>query len=122
MSHDQLKAFGCTLCGILIVLISFMSGCRQSMGQLSEIIESSTQTFEANDTQIANNFQLTITPLDAENLLETRINVLIIDVRLSSSYEISHINGAISIPVTELENRLVEIPKDGQILVYAQCH
>jgi len=63
-----------------------------------------------------------IIALDAKTLLEIENRVFLIDVRPSSSYELSHINGAISISIPELENRINEIPKDKQIIVYAQCH
>ena len=43
----------------------------------------------------------------------------IIDVRESWEYELSHIKGAHSIPLTELRDRLDEIPKD--IPVYLHC-
>ena len=43
---------------------------------------------------------------------------LIIDVRPEASYNLSHIEGAISIPATELRSRYNEIPKDKKVVLY----
>lgn len=43
---------------------------------------------------------------------------IFLDVRSLDEYESGHIEGAIHIPVSELENRLDEIPKDKHIIVY----
>jgi len=43
---------------------------------------------------------------------------IFIDVRSSDEYESGHIEGAVNIPVSELEGRLDEIPKDKHIIVY----
>ena len=71
--------------------------------------------------------------LTAENILEGRLKQVhvkdvrgivesgayIIDVREAWEYELSHIKGAHNIPLTELRDRLDEIPKD--IPVYLHC-
>jgi rhodanese-related sulfurtransferase len=88
----------------------------------SEFVESSAPTINSNNVQISSNTQLTIKPSDAKTLLETENSAFLIDVRPLFSYEIGHITGAVSIPIEELENRRGEIPKDRQIVVYAQCH
>jgi len=43
---------------------------------------------------------------------------IFLDVRSLSEYESGHIKGAINIPVSELEDRLDEIPKDKHIIAY----
>ena len=43
---------------------------------------------------------------------------LIIDTRTPSEYEMGHIDGAINIPVDEMRDRLSEIPKDKQLVLY----
>ncbi len=121
MNYHVSKTSGCILLSFLIASAIFVVGCHKSVAYTSEITEPD-QTANNNDTQIANNSQLTITPLDAENLFETKANVLIIDVRPLSSYVISHITKAVSIPIEEFENTKIEIPQDRQIIVYAQCH
>ena len=71
--------------------------------------------------------------LTAENILEGRLKQIhvkdvrgivesgayIIDVREAWEYELSHIKGAHNIPLTELRDRLDEIPRD--IPVYLHC-
>lgn len=47
-------------------------------------------------------------------------NVLLLDVRPSSEYELGHITGAINIPVKEIEKRLDNLPKDTEIIAYCR--
>jgi rhodanese-related sulfurtransferase len=46
--------------------------------------------------------------------------VTVLDVRPTGEYEAGHIPGAISIPVTELERRLEEIPLEGEVIAYCR--
>ena len=48
-------------------------------------------------------------------------NYLFLDVRSEDKYKSRHIEGAINIPLAELENRLDEIPIDRPIIVYCDC-
>ncbi len=43
---------------------------------------------------------------------------LFIDVRSEDEYKSGHVKGAINIPVSEIENRLDEIPADKSLIVY----
>ena len=43
-----------------------------------------------------------------------------IDVRQPAAYEKAHIRGAINIPLTELRDRLDEVPKDRTVYVYCR--
>ena len=45
-------------------------------------------------------------------------NYLFVDVRTVSEYEDGHIEGAILIPLSEIDNRLSELPRDRPIIVY----
>ncbi len=47
-------------------------------------------------------------------------SVTVIDVRPVEEYSAGHIPGAISIPLTELESRLAELPKDKDIVAYCR--
>jgi len=65
----------------------------------------------------------TITSEDAHNMMETRTDLIIIDVRSKEEYEISHIENAINMPVNELGNRFKEEITDNleqTILVYCR--
>ncbi|MBK9259898.1 MAG: metalloregulator ArsR/SmtB family transcription factor [Polyangiaceae bacterium] len=46
--------------------------------------------------------------------------VTVLDVRPPEEYRAGHIPGALSIPVGEIEARLHELPKDGEIVAYCR--
>ncbi len=50
--------------------------------------------------------------------LAAKGEVVIIDVRSKDSYDFEHAEGALSIPLSELEGRLAELPKDKLIAAY----
>jgi rhodanese-related sulfurtransferase/predicted transcriptional regulator len=47
-------------------------------------------------------------------------DVVVLDVRPAPEYAAGHIKGAVSVPVTELEGRLDEIPADVEIVAYCR--
>jgi hypothetical protein len=51
-------------------------------------------------------------------LLDEGQEVLIVDARLLKAYEESHIAGAISLPLLEVDKRHRELPKDAKIVYY----
>lgn len=59
---------------------------------------------------------------DREALLESvrHGDLLMVDVRPVEEYEAGHIPGAISMPLSELEQRLPELPKDREIVTYCR--
>jgi rhodanese-related sulfurtransferase/DNA-binding transcriptional ArsR family regulator len=46
--------------------------------------------------------------------------VTVLDVRPSDEYASGHIAGAVSLPITELEQRLRELPRDREIVAYCR--
>jgi rhodanese-related sulfurtransferase len=60
--------------------------------------------------------------MDRDRLLEEakRGKVTVIDVRPTSEYQAGHLPGAISIPFTELERRLSELPRSRRIVAYCR--
>jgi rhodanese-related sulfurtransferase len=50
--------------------------------------------------------------------IEKGADVVIVDVRSKASYDKSHLIGAISIPLEEIEKRHKELPKDKEIILY----
>jgi rhodanese-related sulfurtransferase/predicted transcriptional regulator len=46
--------------------------------------------------------------------------VVLIDVRPAEEYAVGHIDGARSIPLEELEQRLAELPEDAEIVAYCR--
>lgn len=51
-------------------------------------------------------------------LLSDRAKVVLVDVRSRQDYLISHIKGALSVPVDSIEARSREIPRDGLVVLY----
>ncbi len=47
-------------------------------------------------------------------------DVIVLDVRPGEEYEAGHIPGAISVPLDELEQKLVSLPKDSEIVAYCR--
>ena len=61
-------------------------------------------------------------PVEKEALL-SRVRdgeVTVLDVRPREEYRAGHINGALSVPLAELEDRLAELPKDQEIVAYCR--
>lgn len=58
-----------------------------------------------------------IAPAEVKGLA-AKGKVLIVDVRGKDSYDLEHAEGAISVPLGELEARLAELPKDKLIAAY----
>jgi rhodanese-related sulfurtransferase/predicted transcriptional regulator len=49
-----------------------------------------------------------------------RGEVVVVDVRPREEYEAGHIDGARSIPIDELEDRLAELPADREVVAYCR--
>lgn len=58
-----------------------------------------------------------VTLSDAKSAYDKN-TAIFIDVRDSGSYAAGHIANALNVPLTELEDRLAEIPKDRWIITY----
>jgi rhodanese-related sulfurtransferase len=60
--------------------------------------------------------------IDREGLLErlARGDVVLVDVRPEVEYRAGHIEGARSIPLSELERRLAELPADTEVVAYCR--
>ncbi len=58
-----------------------------------------------------------ITPAEAKAKYDAG-TALFVDVRSLGEYETAHIPNAISLPLTELEARYQELPRDAEIIIY----
>ena len=56
----------------------------------------------------------------ARELIQEKTALVILDVRTDSEFREGHIEGAVNIPVGELEGRLSELDRDDEILVYCR--
>lgn len=63
-----------------------------------------------------------LSPVTGDKLLEQahRGEILVIDVRPSSEYAVSHLPYARSMPLTELRQRLADLPTDRPIVAYCR--
>ncbi len=63
-----------------------------------------------------------ITPIDAKKIMDSGEEHIILDTREQDEFDEGHIDGAIQIPYTEIENKAEEMlpDKDAQILVYCR--
>jgi len=61
-----------------------------------------------------------VTVEQAKTLIESMPSLVILDVRTLGEYDEGHIEGAIIIPVQELEERVSELSKEDEILVYCR--
>ena len=61
-------------------------------------------------------------PIGATELLQRLVegNIILLDVRPVEEYTAGHLPDAISMPVTELEARLSELPQDREIVAYCR--
>jgi phage shock protein E len=57
---------------------------------------------------------------EAKTLMEEKPYLVILDVRTVSEYEEGHVEEAINIPVQELDDRIDEISKNDELLVYCR--
>jgi rhodanese-related sulfurtransferase len=57
---------------------------------------------------------------EAKDLIAKKPDLVILDVRTASEFSDGHIEGAINIPVEELSNRLSELSKSDELLVYCR--
>jgi rhodanese-related sulfurtransferase len=47
-------------------------------------------------------------------------DVIVLDVRPSEEYKYGHIPGALSVPLSDLKNRLIEIPHEHEVVAYCR--
>ena len=59
-----------------------------------------------------------ITPQQVKAQLEAGEKLILADARSLESYEERHIAGSISVPLTEVEDHLGELPKRAHIVLY----
>ena len=61
-----------------------------------------------------------VTADEVYKMLSLSKDYFILDVRSKEEFDSGHIEGAYLVPVSELENRLAELPKDKPIIVYCR--
>ena len=61
-----------------------------------------------------------ISPEEVYEIIQNEEDYFIVDVRTREEYDSGHIEGALLLPIQELEDRLTELPVDKPIIVYCQ--
>ena len=64
--------------------------------------------------------ELKILPKDLKKKLDKKEDIFLLDVRNQNEYEIAKIKNSKLVPLSQLESKIDEIPKDKEIIVY--CH
>jgi hypothetical protein len=102
---------------ILIVIIWQLSSAAGSAAipQNSQLPSVATPQNEALQTPFPEISR--VSPEDAKAAFDSQ-SAVFVDVRDSGSYASGHISGAINIPLTDLESRANELPKDRWIITY----
>lgn len=118
-----------TVLFIGLMLLSTLAACQSSLPPLTapevesaataapeEIASAPTDQPEA--TQIPN-----ITDVERISVEDTKArfdagDAVIVDVRSAMEYEMGHIPGATHIPRVEIEDRLEELPREAEIILY----
>jgi len=100
----------------LILLAAVFKGCEQAAPQASEPGGFTSEQ----DYEQPSNPHIKIIDVDQAYRLytEEKNDYVFIDVRSESEFEDGHIQGALNIPVSEIVDRLDEIPEDKYIVVY----
>jgi hypothetical protein len=58
---------------------------------------------------------------ELKDKLEDGSPIILVDVRNRDEFLTNHIKGAVSIPLDEIPDRYQEIPRDREVIVYADC-
>lgn len=91
---------------------------------MNDKVKNLRMTPEEAQNYFARILAFTLGPVELKTLTEEN-EVILVDVRRSEDYEISHIPGAISIPKDDIEDNLDKLSKDKINVVYCynqQCH
>ena len=84
-----------------------------ALARLADVRQLVHDNFEALDD---------LEPLGSSELLARaeRDEVVVVDVRPEEEFRAGHIPGAISVPVSELEARVIDLPRDREIVAYCR--
>lgn len=95
-------------------ITAVISGIRRvAEAQLAEVDRIVRQAFDSRDD---------VMPVESRELLKLarKGEVTVIDVRPAHEYRAGHVKGAINIPLEELEQHLVQLPRDRDIIAYCR--
>ena len=64
---------------------------------------------------------LTISVAELKQKLESGYSFVLIDVRPREAFDKNHIEKALSMPLSEIPSRYVELPRGMEVVIYAEC-
>jgi len=116
------------LISIAVIIFVFLSsaiigGCKiqveaedneEGTAQIEEVSEEESAQAEEKIISEVNDISVE----EVYQIISSNQDYIILDVRTPDEFKEGHIEGAILIPVSELEDRLDKIPKDKHIIVY----
>jgi phage shock protein E len=102
---------------LAIIIILLFSGSIISAGCKAEetAVEEAVTTEEKEVSEIND-----ISPEEVYEIIKNNQDYIILDVRTKEEFNEGHLEDAILIPVSELESRLDELPKDKPIITYCK--
>ncbi len=100
--------------GLIVLLLVATLLAMVACGSKTSQIETPTPT--TTPTTVLGYKNLTVE--ETKSLIQENPDLVVLDVRTKEEYEISHLQNAILIPVSELAGQLAELDKDKKILVY----
>ena len=121
---NQLKT--ATVCVLLIVISVLLISCSTAAESPTPTAvptsspEASTDSESLSESQVPRGaIQVPrITAQELKERLDSGEAIVIADSRSANAYEIRHIAGAISVPESEVESHLDELPLDQEIVFY----
>lgn len=118
------------LISIIIIIFVFLSsaiigGCKiQVEAEDKEEVTAQIEEFSGEESGQAEEKVISevndISVEEVYEIISSNQDYIILDVRTPDEFKEGHIEGAILIPVLELDNRLGELPKDKPIITYCK--
>ncbi|MFC2159368.1 rhodanese-like domain-containing protein [Actinomycetota bacterium] len=104
---------------ISLVALPISSGCKATTTTSEKVSDESGEVQEENEDNKVAEIK-PISPEEVYDIIKNDEDYLIVDVRTIEEYNSGHLEGALLLPVQELEDRLNELPMDKPIIVYCR--
>ena len=113
---------------ISLIILPLSSGCKSNTLTSEKASSVAEEVFTVEETteeaQVEENIAIAeikpISPEEVYEIIKNDEDYLIVDVRTKEEYDSGHIEGALLLPVQELEGRLDELPIDKPLIVYCR--
>ena len=108
--------------GILLAVLVGMVGCQIPGSSPTStpvpVAPTATEEMESFSAPTTEQEVPRIAPEVLKAKLDAGEDIVIVDARSLAEYETAHIDGAISIPLAEIDSRYDELPRDKEIVLY----